>query len=343
MTNSHGMIRLALILLATSLPFLACRKTQSDDDEERASEPKVLAAVRIANIVSRDAPLTVDAFGKTDALRKEKIYAPIAGRIISLRAFEGSEVNTGEVIALIQSRESQAAILGAESMLQTASTPEQKAEAERSLRLAQATQNSVRVVAKFDGIVSTRLVSEGELVSENSELLTIVDLSTVNFLAEVPLRDLPSIHPGLRASVRFQALPGVDYPATVEALSPQTDTQSQTVKARLRFLPMQNPHRFSLRTEMVGMASLVTGMRLHALFIPKSALLRNDEENSYSVVTVTSDSLAVHIPVTVGTVTDSTVEVMGDGIRLGMAVICEGHYGLPDSSRVTLKQAAERE
>ena len=152
--------------------------------------------------------VVVDAIGKTDALRKEKSYAPIAGRIITFKALEGTEVKKGDVLAIIQTKESEATILGAESMLKSAVTAEQKSEAEHILELARSTQNSVNVCAKFDGVVSTRSVSEGELVAENAELFTIVDLSTIDFLADVPLRDISSVQRGEHASVEFSIRPG---------------------------------------------------------------------------------------------------------------------------------------
>jgi RND family efflux transporter MFP subunit len=223
-------------------------------------------------------------------------------------------------------------------MLRMATTPEQKAEAERILHLARTTQNNVVVTAKFDGYVSTRSVSEGELVAENAELMTIVDLSTVDFMADVPLRDLAAVAVGRHASVSFPAFQGKVFPAIVDAINPQTDIQSQTVKARLRFLHLAEDLRAMLRTDMNGSASIVTGLHPRAFFVPKAALLRNDEENTYAVVTVTPDSLALRIPVDVGIRTDSTAEIRGPGIRNGMKVITEGHYSLSDSTRVMISQ-----
>jgi RND family efflux transporter MFP subunit len=249
---------------------------------------------------------------------------------------EGTEVKTGDVLAIIQTKESEATILGARSMLNSAVTSEQKSEAERILKLAQSTQNSVHVLAKFDGIVSTRSVSEGELVAENAELFTIVDLSTIDFLADVPLRDVSSIRRGARASVRFQSIPEKLFPASVDAVNPQTDIQSQTVKVRLRFSNSNNSLRSLLRTEMIGTAQITTGIRRHALFIPKAALLRNDEDNSYSVIMITADSLAKIIPVTVGTSDEFDSEIRSDQIRSGMMIVTEGNYALTDSMRLSV-------
>jgi membrane fusion protein (multidrug efflux system) len=332
------LVRYVLVISTVSIVVMACRKKQSGDDEEGRTPPKATVAVKMTKVVEGDAVIRVTAFGKTDALKKEKIYAPIAGRITSLKVFEGSAVRQGDVIALIQTKESQSAILGAETMLKSATTPEQKAEAERILRLARSTQNSVTMTAKFDGFVSTRSVSEGELVSENAELMTIIDLSTIDFLADVPLRDLPSVKTDQHASILFQTMPGHTYQAVVDAINPQTDIQSQTVKVRLRFVSLSESLHSLLRTDMIGTASIVIGTHPRALFVPKAGLLRNDEENSYSIVTITPDSLSVRIPVVVGIVTDSTAEIQGPSLRPGMPVITEGNYSLTDSTRVTISQ-----
>jgi RND family efflux transporter MFP subunit len=335
MKKYYCIILFFFLILSTSLFIDGCRQ-KPGDDEGSQSAAKAIVIVKVGTVSERNAIVNVDAMGKTDALRKEKTYAPITGRIVALKVSEGTEVKTGDVLAIIQTKESEATILGAKSMLNSAVTTEQKSEAERILNLAQSTQNSVHVLAKFDGIVSTRSVSEGELVAENSELFTIVDLSTIDFLADVPLRDVSSIRRGARASVSFQSLPEKLFPAIVDAVNPQTDIQSQTVKVRLRFSNSNNSIRSLLRTEMIGSAQITTGIRRHALFIPKAALLRNDEDNSYSVIMITADSLAKTIPVIIGTSDEYVTEIRSDQVRSGMMIVTEGNYALTDSTRLSV-------
>ena len=335
MKKIYGMILPLFLILSTSIFVDGCGRKTSDD-EGTQSAAKAIVTVKVGTISERDAIVLVDAMGKTDALRKEKTYAPITGRITVLKVLEGTEVKKGDVLAVIQTKESEATILGAKSMLNSAVTAEQKSEAERILKLAQSTQNSVQVLAKFDGIVSTRSVSEGELVAENAELFTIVDLSTIDFLADVSLREVSSVRQGAGASVSFQSIPDKLFPAIVDAVNPQSDIQSQTVKVRLQFSNSNNSLRSLLRTEMIGTAQITTGIRRHALFIPKPALLRNDEDNSYSVVTITADSLAKIIPVIVGTSDEYVTEIRSDQVRSGMMIVTEGNYALTDSTRLSV-------
>ena len=335
MKKPYGMVLYIVLILSISLFIDGCRQKPGDDESSQSSA-KATVTVKVRAVSERDAIVSVDAIGKTDALRKEKTYALIAGRIVALKVLEGTEVKKGDVLAVIHTKESEATILGAQSMLNSAVTTEQKSEAERILNLAQLTQNNVQVLAKFDGIVSTRSVSEGELIAENAELFTIVDLSTIDFLADVALRDVSSVRRGARASVSFQSIPAKLFPAMVDAVNPQSDIQSQTVKVRLQFSNSNNSLRSLLRTEMIGSAQITTGIRRHALFIPKSALIRNDEYNSYSVIMVTADSLAKIIPVIVGTSDEYVTEIRSDQVRSGMMIVTEGNYALTDSTRLSV-------
>jgi membrane fusion protein, multidrug efflux system len=319
----------------------ACRHEQSEEEGGR-STVKPTVNVKVQAVNERDAPVIVEVTGKTDALRKEKSYAPIAGRIIALKALEGTEVRKGDVLATLQTKESEATILGAESMLKSATTAEQKSEAEHILKLARSTQSRVNVVATSDGFISTRNVTEGELVTENAELFTVIDLSSIDFVADVPLRDISSIQRGQRASVRFQFIPEKIFSAVVDAINPQTDIQSQTVKVRLQFSRLNPSMGAPLRTEMIGTCQITTTLRRHALCVPKGALLRNDEDNSYSVVMMTADSLAKIIPVIVGTSDESSVEIRSEQMRAGMMIVTEGNYALTDSTRLSVPRVDER-
>ena len=196
---------------------------------------------------------------------KKKLLAPVAGWIVSLKALEGTSFRTGEVMAVIRPKEAQAAIAGAEALLRGAQTETQKVEAQRALALAQESQPGIEVRAKFDGIVATRNVMEGELVAENAELFTFIDISTINFIADVPLQVIPQIHIQQQALVHFESQTKKDYNATVEAINPQSDVQSQTVKVRLKFSNPSSSGRVELKTDIMGIVRIIIALHRQAL------------------------------------------------------------------------------
>jgi len=315
-----------------------CGKKAGSDEEGGGESAKATVAVKSTSVRRGDMEITVHATGKVDALRKQKLFSPVAGRVTSLIALEGASVQPGDVLATVQTKESQAAIVGAESLLRSAKTDDQKAEAQRALEIAKSSENSVAIRSSVSGIVSTRSISEGELVAENAELFTVIDLSTLMFVADVPARDLPSLAPGQRCSILLQAFSGKSLLAEVEAINPQSDVMNQTVKVRMKLLQGDPAKRRLLKTDMIGDVTITTGVLKGALIVPKSALLRNDESNSYTIVTFTPDSLSVSLPVEVRGMTDSTVAIGNHSLKEGMNVITEGHYALADSTRISVVQ-----
>jgi multidrug efflux pump subunit AcrA (membrane-fusion protein) len=329
-----------LVILAASILMTGCSRRSSDEDAAD-QPPQPTVSVHVAQVQRGTISVSVAATGKTEALRKEKVFSPVAGRISMLKALEGTVFHRGEVMAVITPKEMQSVVSGAESLLRSATTESEREEAQKALSLARRSLNPVEVVAKFDGIVGTRNVAEGELVGENAELFTIIDPLSLVFIADVPLAALEGIRPGLSAEIRSPALPGVALGGTVEAASPQSDLQSQTVKVRIRFKVSSGEMRVQLKTDMSGTAHIITGMRKGVFIVPKAALLRDDENNTYSVVAVTKDSLAKNVAVTVGVTTDSTAEISGNALVEGMPVVVKGNYALADSTKVAIAESQE--
>ncbi len=326
------------LLVSIGLTVIGCRR--SSDDEGEGDQPAPVVAVRVAPVQSGRALVTISAFGRTEALRKERIFSPIAGIVTELHALEGSRVHAGDVLAVVMSKESEASIAGAEALVRNAATDAQRRQAEQALALARGAAHGLALRARNDGIVATRSLAEGELVAENGEICSVVDLRSLVFVAAVPISQVASVRTGQVAMVRVPAIPGHAFAGAVETVFPESDPQNQTVKVRVRFTDAAA--RTLLRDEMVGTAAIVTDVRPNALFVPRSALLRDDESMTNSVVLMTADSLSHTIPVQVGVVTDTTAEVVSPLLRAGMAVIAQGNYALPESTRVTVRpQAAE--
>jgi multidrug efflux pump subunit AcrA (membrane-fusion protein) len=310
-----------------------CTKSHGDGDTE--PDVKAVVPVRAVTITEGRVEDLLSVTGKTEAIRKEKIFAPIAGRITKLSALEGSSVHEGDVMATILTKDAQAAIEGARVLLGQTSTPAEKTRAEQVLHEAETTANGVSVRASMSGLVSVRSANQGEYVQEGQEMFTLVDPASVNFVADVPLRSMGKVKVGVQARVWIPGLQDQKLSATVVSVKPQALLESQTAQVVLRFDQVPEQYAQLLRTDIVGTADIVIGSRANALLVPKIALLRNDETNSYGIVTFGADSLAKNIEVKRGGSEGDLIEVTGD-VHSGMNVVTEGNYSLPDSTRITV-------
>jgi RND family efflux transporter MFP subunit len=322
-----------MFVLAGLTVLSGCSRKAPDEESAGAARSPVVE-VKAVPVAKGDVEDAIVVEGATAVVRKEKIVSPIAGVVIAIKGIEGAPVSPADTLALIRTAESQAAINGANVLVRSATTEAQKEEARKSYDLAVASQNVIAIRPTSDGVVASRGVNAGELVAEGAEMFTVTDLSTLYFAANVPLKELSRVRLGARCRISFPSMPGVVIPATVGMIEPSADPGSQSVKAHLVLAHPRAIDRSVLKTEMYGTARIVTGVRRGVLLVPPSAVLRDDETNTASVVIVSSSSMARALRVTVGAAADSLVEVAGAGLREGRLVITEGNYGLPDSTRV---------
>jgi hypothetical protein len=81
--------------------------------------------------------------------------------------------------------------------------------------------------------------------------------------------------------------------------------------------------------------------KLNAICLPLEAIQTNETQDEFWVMKLANDSLAVRVPITVGSQSDSLKEVIS-GIGVNDKIIVQGGYGLADSSLVSIiKQDSE--
>jgi RND family efflux transporter MFP subunit len=145
---------------------------------------------------------------------------------------------------------------------------------EANVRRLEELQSFKQILAPFDGVITSRNVEIGTLVSEGSgtgarELFRMVQLQTLRFHVPVPESFVPSIKAGLEAKLAFDAHPGKSFAGQVSRTSNSVDPASRTMLVEVR---VSNPDGLLLP----GMYAQVT-FSLHQaapiLLMPSNALL----------------------------------------------------------------------
>jgi len=72
------------------------------------------------------------------------------------------------------------------------------------------------------------------------------------------------------------------------------------------------------------------------LFIPRTALLSNEEETAFWVMKMVNNKTAVKEPVTIGWQGKNLVQVLSGKLSSTDRIITEGAYGLPDKASVQI-------
>jgi len=161
--------------------------------------------------------------------------------------------------------EGQAALRLAQSNLKKIEAAEQDVEAAReqvaavraALDVAEIQLDHTRLRAPYRGIILSRNVEPGEVVTPSQEVLSIADLSTVDLKVFVAETEIGRIAPGQPVAVKIDTFPDKVYNGRVAYISPQAEftpkiIQTHKERVKLVFLvkvSVPNPH-FELKSGM---------------------------------------------------------------------------------------------
>ncbi|CAN5475496.1 efflux RND transporter periplasmic adaptor subunit [soil metagenome] len=141
------------------------------------------------------------------------------------------------------------------------------------IRLVEAsgkTQARTTITAPLGGVVVELLAREGMTVSAGMTLFRINGLSTVWANAEVPESQAALLRPGAKVQARSPALPGTTFEGKVQAILPDVNAVTRTLKARLE---LANPGSRLVPGMFVTMQFMGMGAE-KALLIPTEAVIQ---------------------------------------------------------------------
>jgi RND family efflux transporter MFP subunit len=277
--------------------------------------------------------ITVTGPGRTDALDLQKIRAPFTGVLTLLHIAVGDHVSAGQVVAAVVNQPSQAALIGAEAMLRSASTPAQRSDAERALVLARQNLVATQLRAPRAGVVISRGASQGDLVSQGDSILTIASAGSTVFVARIAQGDLAQVRLGQRANVNLPGQLGA-VPGLVHGLLPADTNSVMTVPVRIDFSTNLQTAGAPIQTGLFGTAEIIVGERFAVPIVPAAAVLRDDISGISRVALVTAAGKAHWVTVTTGASQSGGVEIKTPALAPGQRVIVSGQVGLPEGSNV---------
>lgn len=127
--------------------------------------------------------------------------------------------------------------------------------------------------APFSGVLGTRRISPGALVSAGETITTLDDLSSIRVEFEVPSLFLTALHPGMELRATSQAFPDETFTGRLSHIDSRVDPVTRTLKARGRF-PNEDGR---LRPGLLMRLRLTKNPR-KALLIPEGAVVRRGQQ-----------------------------------------------------------------
>jgi membrane fusion protein (multidrug efflux system) len=294
-------LRFALIS-ALGLLLAACGNggQQPDANASQSSVPVEVAS-------ATHAPINASYSG-TAALEAEHeadVVAKASGVLLKLYVEEGQHVEAGQLLAQIdpssaanQLAQSQAQLKKAQATYERAAKaikqqliPKQEYDGDlydmqaqvAATKSAQLQLSWTRITAPIAGVISKRMVKQGNLVQANQAIFHIVDMDPLTATLNVPEREIGTLKAGQPVQLAVDALPGKNFAGAIERIAPVVDAASGTFRVTCLFDNTKAGNEI-LRPGMFGRIDIVYDQRRDALVIPRSALMDEDGETAVFVV-----------------------------------------------------------
>lgn len=334
------------VLLLTSL-VVACGREDSDSGAGSGG-PGMLPTVEVAPVEKRDLTREVRLVGSLAAYESVEVRPEISGLVRQISFSEGSEVEEGEVLVVLDQRNLRAQLGEAEALLLLAdqelernrSLWEDRSVARRELDLAQAERDrasarvdqlevmldQTEIRAPFAGTVGSRSISLGDLVTPQTIVTRVDDLSALRIEFQVPERFIEAVQVGSRVDilqVGVTALTEGKSAAEVYFIDRQIgrSTRASQIKALYPDPPAV------LRPGMFVNLSLVLEVVADALVVPEGAIAQEARGNFVFLVEENEEGQSVirRLPVELGIRERGYVQILGaNGLEEGAKVVAAG-------------------
>jgi Cu(I)/Ag(I) efflux system membrane fusion protein len=189
------------------------------------------------------------------------------------------------------------------------------------------------VTAPADGIVSELTAREGMAVAPGAPLVRINGLRTVWVNAEVPESAAAQVQPGMAVRATSPGFPGKEFSGKVEALLPEVNTSTRTLKARIE---LANPGG-RLVPGMFATIQLAPAHSRETLLVPSEAVIQTGTRTV--VIVAAGEGKFAPVEVVTGTEAQGQTEVI-KGLSAGQKVVASGQFLI--DSEASLRGSLQR-
>lgn len=281
--------------------------------------------------------------GDLVGLYEAALHAKVTGYLKSIAVDKGDWIKKGQVLAEIEvpeleqklqrARASLAVERGSYQRLQRVWDSDHRLVAREDVDVAQghfeqakadveeleALVGYTRIVAPFDGVVTSRFVDPGALIQASGQaggmategssakgnsgpILTVADIDTLRVYVYVTEEETSLIRAGLPVSLRLREFPGREFQATVTRFSKALDLSTRTMLVEADI----SNETHELYPGMYADVSIELARHDDAIKVPASAVASAGDS---SYVYVVKDGKLAKVPVTTDLASEGWVEV----------------------------------
>ncbi len=263
--------------------------------------PMDVFVVQTEKVQQRDLKRQLLMSGNVKALEEATLYPRVNGKLLRNVLREGDSVKRNQTVSLIERDE------------------------------VGAVYEPVVVPSTITGVVGRVYLDPGENVTTTTPVALVVNQSTVRIEVDIPERYIGDLHKGQSAILRVDALPGKDFEAKLNILSPVVDSMSRAMAVEF---VADNPKAL-LKSGMFAKVDIALAEKKDATSVSKKSVYTDENGETYVFVPSSDKKQAIRKVVKTGFENNDYVEIT-EGLKAGDDVISFA-YGVKDGSKIEIK------
>ncbi|WP_239470130.1 efflux RND transporter periplasmic adaptor subunit [Archangium violaceum] len=367
-----GFRGLFIMSLGLSLGVLSgCKPGAPEASQPQAQAPVTLGPEDVVRVESRELQEGPVLSGTLQARRAATMRSEAQGAVLEMAVEQGQEVKKGQLLARIQDLSQQDQFLAARTAvrvghdaLRVARSEEERnrklveagvitrrdferaqlarvqaesqlAEANARLALARQQVGRTRILAPFDGIVSERHASAGDVVQPGTQLYTVIDPTSMRLEASVPAAQLSTLKTGTRVDFTVGGYGDRTFAGRIERINPAVDPATGQVRL---YVTLPN-------TEQALLTGLFAEGRVASLQreVPAVPISVVDTRAEPPTVLRVKDGRVERVPVTLG-MTDQMARLveLRSGVGAGDVLLRGSARDLAEGTLVQVRPPREK-
>ena len=203
----------------------------------------------------------------------------------------------------------------------------QKASIEAQIKSAQKTISDATVTAPISGVITTKNIVSGTVLSQASPAYVITDMSKVKIDVAVTQQVINTLSVGQQVDVVLSAISQEPFKATITTINPVANVQgTYDVQVEL------NNSDGVLKVGMLAEVSFTKESAENTIVLPRSCVIEKDNE---IYVYIEENGKAKKVLVTTGIDTGENIQITS-GLEEGMNVVTRGQTYLNDGDAVQI-------
>jgi multidrug efflux pump subunit AcrA (membrane-fusion protein) len=294
--------------------------TRTSDSSQSSQVIQAQAAVDQAKVQNDDARDSAD--------RMQKLYT--AGTVSRQQRDDAKARADSAAIALDAARQNLSLLQEKAGPQSTGVASSQVDQARAAADLAESQLSNAVIVSPITGVVASRAVDPGELVSPGAPAFVVVDVSSVTAEASVDETLVQKVRPGEKVAVNVDAAGSGPLTGVVQTVGPAADPRTQGYAVKIRITGPGD----AVRPGMLARVSFPVDGRSGILVVPNQALVNDSGVQNVYVV---DDGVVKKMAVQTG-ISDDTMTEVTAGLDEGALVITEGQSFLNEGEKVTISK-----